>query len=391
MIDVLVVGGGPAGTATAIRLARRGVRVAVLERARYPRPKPCGEYMSPGVLDQLHRLGVGEAVEAAGRRLEGFTIHAPGQTFTGRFPNGRHGVGVSRSVMDTLLAEQAARAGAEVREGVRVLDLLYEDGRVAGVRALLDGRRIDMRARLVAGADGVRSVVAHRLGALTPRRGMERIALVAPVGGVEGLGGTGEMHVGREGYCGVAPLGEGIANVAMVLRPAWTPRLRGRAEVCFWEFLATLPGLRGRLERAALLAPVQAIGPLAHTARALPVGGVLLVGDAGGFYDPFTGQGVYKALVSARIAAAVARAALAGGDVSRERLAINARRRQAALRTGLVVEWLVQQFLGQPPLFDRAARRLATRAGMADTLVGVTGDMVSPWRVLTPWYLARLV
>ena len=398
MSDIIVAGGGPAGSATALRLARAGSAVTMLERRLYPRHKPCAEYMSPGVVAQLHRLGVAAAVErAAGTRLDGFTVYTARATFSARFaraPAGRaprYGLGIPRVAMDSILAEKAAEAGVDVRQGVRVIDLVRERGAVAGVRTLCDGRIEELRAPLVIGADGIRSVVARRLDALELRQGMERIALVAHLEGIAGLSTLGEMHLGRAGYCGVAPLGDGIANVAMVVRQSAAPRLRGRVVAFFWEELAALPHLAARVRQARIVRPVMTIGPLSFRARRLSTDGALLVGDAGGFYDPFTGQGVYRALVSAAIAARVAGAALAAGDVSAERLAAYDRRRRTAFRANHAVEWLVQRFIGSPTLFAHAARRLAQRTAMADTLVGVTGDIVPPGRVLSPWFLGRLL
>src|SRR5262249_52385941 len=156
----------------------------------------------------------------------------------------------------------------------------------------------------------------------------------------EGLSCAGEMHVGRGGYCGVAPLGDGIANVAMVLRPELTHRIKGRPQAFLWEFMRTLPHLAPRLSRACVVRPGLATGPLSFRATALSVDGALLVGDAGGFFDPFTGQGVHRALVSAAIAAHVAGGALRDGDLSCARLQEYDRRRRARFRANHAVEWL---------------------------------------------------
>lgn len=411
----------------------------MLERATYPRHKPCAEYMSPGVVHELYRLGVGARVEAAaGARLDGFTLYTPGHSFTGRFPampadrraappapdlapsratdpsptiNAErysrdrtslyvtegtptadcrpHGLGIARATLDHILAETAGEVGVEVWTGARATDLVREGRRVVGVQVRRGTETITLHAPLVIGADGIRSVVASRLGALEPRRDMERIALVAHVAGIQGLHARGEMHITSGGYCGIAPLGEGVANVAMVHRNA-VDQIAGRTEAFFWDVLRVLPTLRGRITTARIVRPILATGSVSYRARLLSTDGALLVGDAGGYYDPFTGQGVHRALRTAELAADVALSALAAGDTSHDRLRAYDARRRAAFREAHAVEWLVQQFIGRPALFARAARRLAANQTMADTLVGVTGDIVPPRRVLSPWFLGRL-
>lgn len=399
MTDVLIVGAGPAGSSLATRLAREGVRVTVLDRATFPRDKPCAEYMSPGTVRLLHALGAGAAVEAAaGARLRGFMVQAHGRAaMRGSFGSAggwgdapEYGLGVSRSVMDAILLDLARRSGADVQEGVRVTDVLQDGGRVTGVQALTpDGPR-EPRATLVVGADGVAGVVARRLGMVALRKGMRRFSLVAHLRGVTGLGDHGEMHVARHGYCGIAPLGGGVANVAMVLRPRAEGRGGRPVAALFHDLLQTFGELASRAAGAELVGPVLRTGPLSYRASAMVGDGVLLAGDAGGFYDPFTGQGVYKALRSAELAAPVIMQALASGDVSRARLLPYEQRRRTEFRGPLAVEWLIQRFLAHPALLRRAVGLLGERHAMADTLVGVTGDVLPARRVLSPLFLARL-
>src|SRR5207244_2937001 len=169
--DVLVVGGGPAGASTAWHLARAGVDVLVVDRARFPRPKPCAEYLSPQASRMLSAMGVLDSVEQSGAaKLAGIRVRAPcGKTLQGDFnaPTGfqpfrDRGWSVRREVLDAILLDRARAAGARVCEGARVTDVIQDDhGRVRGVQ-LLDGARV--RARFVIGADGLRSVIARRLG-----------------------------------------------------------------------------------------------------------------------------------------------------------------------------------------------------------------------------------
>src|SRR2546423_3052478 len=146
--DVLVVGGGPAGSSVAWALASAGVRVTVLDRARFPRDKPCSEYMSPEASRLLAAMGALAAVEASGAaRLAGMRVRAPdGTTFTGAFDGAHpyrgfrsHGLALRRMVLDAILLARARAAGAVVEEGVRVTDLVRDArGRraVRGVRTL---------------------------------------------------------------------------------------------------------------------------------------------------------------------------------------------------------------------------------------------------------------
>jgi flavin-dependent dehydrogenase len=381
-------------------LARAGVDVLLLDRAVFPRAKPCAEYMSPGVVRVLHEIGAGPRVErAAGTRLYGFVVDAGGRgSMEARFGRAAghagapdYGLGIPRRDFDAILVNLAREAGVRVCERTRVTDVVRAGGRAAGVRALAPRGPVDLAAPLIVGADGVAGVTGRRLGMLAQRRNMRRFSLIAHVQGIDGLGDLGEMHTGPAGYCGVAPLGDGVANAAMVLPAALAPQAAGRVEAFFLEMLGTFGDLGRRTERVQLAGRVLRTGPLSYRARALTADGVALIGDAGGFYDPFTGQGVYRALRSAQLAAPVLLAALRAGDTSRGRLLPYERARRREFRGGHAVEWLVQRFLGRPALLERAIRQMDRRPEMADTLLGVTGDVLPARRVLSPLFLARLV
>jgi menaquinone-9 beta-reductase len=170
--DVLVVGGGPAGASVAFALARAGVRVRIVDRARFPRPKPCAEYLSPEASRILSEMGALSRVEASGAAaLSGIRVRAPnGAVIAGDFVASHgfrgfrdRGLSVRREVLDAILLDCARLAGARVTEGVRVTDVVRDDARrVSGVVTLGDTQNI--RARFVVAADGLRSVIASRLG-----------------------------------------------------------------------------------------------------------------------------------------------------------------------------------------------------------------------------------
>jgi menaquinone-9 beta-reductase len=399
-VDVLVVGTGPGGSAAAALLARAGFSVTAVDRAAFPREKACSEYMSPETVRLLDRLGVVPELEAAGAApLHGTqVIAAGGSRLHGRFANARvtpfrpTGLSLSRRLLDDTLVGAARGAGATVLERTAVEALLYDRGAVGGaVVRDVDGQRHALRTRLTIGADGLRSLVARRIG--RRRHGHpRRLAFVAHVDGVTGMGNSAEMHVGRQGYVGLNPIGGGRTNVALVVPAERGGEARGRMESFLLEALRAFPGLHERVAAGALARRVLATGPFAAWSGRVTVDGAALVGDAADFFDPFTGEGIYSALRGAELLAETAAVALERpGTVTAADLAGYRRARRRAFAGKWAVERLIGYGMLFPALFDRAVARLGRRAGMADTLIGVTGDFVPARHVLNPLFLARMI
>lgn len=389
--DVIVVGAGPAGAAASILLAESGFSVLVLDRARFPRPKLCGEYVSPEGTRLLDRLGVLKAVDAAGASpLAGMRITGPdGTVVTGRYraigqwrPYRGGAMAVERQTLDAVLADRLRALPVDFREQMRVTDVALAGDRVAGVEAVdAVGRPHAFRAPLVIAADGRASVVAQRLGCRRPHR-LRRMALATYIADVPDCRDVGEIFIDPPDYAILNPVTPERANFSLVVPLEHAAPYSARLETFLGARVKQLPHLALRVAGARLVAPVQALGPLAYHARAPRHGGVLLVGDAAGFYDPLTGEGIFAALRGAELAAETAARALRGGDCTTRTLAAYDRARRDAFRDKARLTRALQFVIRRRWRADLVARRLARDTDLVDLLLGVVGDFVPPRALL---------
>ncbi len=314
MVDAAVIGASVAGSAVAIGLGRAGMRTLLVDKAEFPRPKPCGEGLLPHGVEALRALGL---PEPPGTRVAGIRYHAPsGASAEARFDDAGlgHGLVVRREEFDAwLLGHARATPNVEVRTGFEA--------------------RPDIDAPVVVGADGLRSMF-HGRGRFVrthPRR--ERAGVSTHVRGVR-VDEFVDVYLADGGEAYVGPCGKGEASLAVLLE-------RG---VSFDEFVARVPALRGM----EVVTRKLGAAPLGSRVSPLVDGRVLLVGDAAGAPDPVTGEGMSLALQSA----AAACAAIRSGDLAsyeRERRRLEA----PSARMGRLILWASRWFA------ERAVRRLA--------------------------------
>lgn len=405
MWDAIVVGGGPAGSASAALLAAEGWRVLVIDRARFPRRKPCAECINPAGVAALRRLGVLDRVmQAAPARLDGWRIASDGgPSFLGRFHGGVHGIALPRETLDAILLDHARAAGAEVREGIKVTDLLRDRGHAStspsgfGGGASLRERRgravsgvvaggEEVAGRIVIGADGLRSVVLRRLGLLARAPRLRKLALTAHVRGIPDMGGCGTVRARGRGCVGVAEVGGGVANVTVVVPAEQAHEVGGHAEAYFDAALREVG-----FDTAQRVDDVLATGPFDCPVRGAVADGAVLVGDAAGYYDPFTGQGIYRALRGAELAAQTIGVALRAGDTSAAALMPYERARRRAFGPGERLQHVVEAFVSRPRLLRWAARRLDRRPQVGDAIIHATGDVRPVRSLLHPSLIAQII
>ncbi|MGZ8694418.1 MAG: geranylgeranyl reductase family protein [Gaiellaceae bacterium] len=356
--DVVVVGAGPAGSTAAYLLARAGARVALLERATFPRDKPCGGGLteralrevpvdvSPVVEHEVDRLELGLRY---GRRIE-------------RRSRGRLVAMTQRVRLDAHLAEQAAAAGAELRDGTRVTSVREEDGAV-----VVETAAGDLRAAAVIGADGVNGVTARSIGLEQPI-----VYGVALEGNVANGPARAGRYAGRAvielgeiagGYGWVFPKGDHV-NVGVGGWEREGPNLREHLwRLCDEHGIAredveSLRGYRLPLRR-----------PGATPAR----GRIALVGDAAGLIDPLSGDGMYEAFVSGRLAASETQRLL---DGSADSLAAYGPALERAIGAHATASWKAKLALDRFPRLTFALLGLPPVWRAVDALV--RGDLADP-------------
>jgi flavin-dependent dehydrogenase len=309
--DVVIAGAGPAGAIAALLLARANARVLLVDRARFPRSKLCGDTVNPGALAILQRLGLAEAVRG-GLPIAGMLVTGePATRVRGLYPAGTAGVSLTRRVLDVRLVEAAAAAGAEVREEVLVRGPLVDGASaVTGLDVLNGGGGAEpVHGRVVVAADGRFSRVSRALRLSRSAPAPRRWALGGYFEGANGLSDCGEMHIRAGRYIGVAPLPDGIANACLVT----ADRRLLREPDALPAAMASDPLLRGRFAYARLVEPPTLLGPLAVEGRMAGTHGLLLAGDAAGFIDPMTGDGLRFAFRGGELAALHALDALEHG------------------------------------------------------------------------------
>ncbi len=279
-VDAVVVGGGVAGSVVARELGLRGVRVALLEKARHPRPKPCGEGLLPHGVAALAAMGL----QFPGTRVKGLRYVAPsGLAAEGDFPSG-HGMVVRRETFDAFLFEAAAAtANVDVHT-----DTVYDPER--------------WKARWLIGADGLHSQFHRRPEFRASWPATLRVGLSTHMKGLEVDRERVEVIFHEEGEVYLAPSGDDEALVACLYRQRHCPP-DGSNEARVLRTLGSLDALRGRRHALAFTTPVRGAGPLGLSVRTIATDDTLLVGDAAGAPDPVVGEGMSLAILSARAAA----------------------------------------------------------------------------------------
>nr|WP_183266950.1 NAD(P)/FAD-dependent oxidoreductase [Acidocella aromatica] len=312
--DVLVIGGGPAGSTVAALLAERGQRVTLLEKDHHPRFH-IGESLLPHNLPLLDRLGVRDQIEATGMHKHGIEFVSPfhgksvrydfARAWDKRFP---YAFQVRRSEFDHILLKNAAAKGAEVIEGCRVTSVEFPAG--AAPRAIAsdeNGAEQEWRAKFIIDATGRDTLLASQLGTKTRNPRNNSAAIFGHFTGARRLPGKDEGNITivwfDHGWFWFIPLADGTTSVGAVCAPEFLKTRKTDLTSFFHSTIAMSPEIADRLKDAELVGEVTATGNYSYLSSTTSGPNFLMVGDACSFIDPVFSSGVYLAMLSAFAAA----------------------------------------------------------------------------------------
>jgi flavin-dependent dehydrogenase len=376
--DLLILGGGPAGGMTALLAARAGFSVVLCEAHEVLPRRVCGMYLCPAGVAMLDRLGIAERVTADARRLRGMVMVSPElrrlETF---FPTGNdmpdHGLALRRPELDNTLLELAREAGATIRMGARPQRIERVNGKWNAT--LPDGERVE--ATLLIGADGRKSSTARMLGLALPIR-RSRTAIHIDCPSRIPAPPFGQMHVFDNGaYMGLNAITPDTVNVSMVCDPE---ALRGLPVVdLINDHIRRSPYLSELIELLPADARPVATYPANARVRSAATDDAALVGDASGYIDPLTGEGIYGALWTSEELVCAIRDGWHDLPMALQRYA-RRRARQQIAKSALCE--LFQLFIRRPLLANSIQWLLSRRQAVADSFIGIVGNSYSPARGL---------
>jgi flavin-dependent dehydrogenase len=396
--DVVVVGGGPAGTTFGRMMCERGFDTLIVERGRHPRFS-VGESLLPGTMPVWQELGLLERFEEAGfvRKYGSYFCFADGKApVYFPFPNPRrvsapHAYEVPRARFDELLWNGAIEAGVHCADRTAAERFCFDGDRATGVELRLpDGSRTTVRSRLVADCSGSATQLARQLGTRQRRRRLDKVALYCHyddvVRSVGEDAGTIAIVATAFGWMWLIPFAGGAASVGAVIERSWyaARRKAGSSNDAVWsEVLSAVPAVSRRLFHARQTRPVEAVGDFEYQVDPIAGDGWVVIGDAGAFVDPVFSSGVHLAVTGARRASRAAAAALANGRLPRARdFARYVRRSRASLRvySMFIHAWYDPAFRA---VFMRPAHgRLGVELLKREVLSVLAGAELPAWRAL---------
>ena len=403
MYDAIIVGAGPGGATAAAVMARRGLKPLLIDRENFPRDKVCGDALSGKTVDVMKRLGMIEALQAVSQ------LDSWGVTFSG--PSGDEvaipftkaldkpiapGFVCDRITFDNLVFQQAVQSGAEIWTEATVTGLLREGEKVVGVKVKRNGAEEEVRAPITVGADGAYSVVVRELG-------MEQLHENHYCAGLrwywEGVTGFHELnHIeihfvdeSSPGYFWIFPMADGKANVGLGMLSSVVKKRDIKLKPLL-ERLVEHPRFKDRFADAKPIDKIRGWGlPLGSRPRQMSGDGWMLLGDAASLIDPFTGEGIGNAMVSAEKVAEWAEKAKEAHNFSGQFLGGYGRDVMAYLGNELKISTGMQRLGRWKWLLNKVIQKASRSEELADAISIMFDDESERKKLVSPMFYLRVL
>ena len=308
--DVIIAGGGPAGSSAAIHLARNGLRVLLVEQKKFPRPKLCGEFISPECQRHFENLGVADAITSSGPAAVTDTVFYSSRGHHVSIPSSWFGkptaLGLSRAVMDELLLRRAEACGVIVLESATITEPILNGRDVRGVRLKIDGHEHQHTAPITIDATGRAGILRKKLNSGEPRSKGKLIAFKVHLRNTRVAPSACEIYFYPDGYGGLSSIERDMSNLCFIISAEQVKRHSSDPELVMREMVMKNRRAAYTLEQAQpesewLSASWERFGRREPS----PAKGLLAIGDSAAFIDPFTGSGMLMAFESGELAADV--------------------------------------------------------------------------------------
>ena len=401
LYDAIVVGGGPGGSTTAAFLAAKGRKVLILDKEKWPRDKTCGDAISGKSVGVLRELGMTDAVEKSDHgEVVGLSFSSPNGTlvsipFKGSDGQIAKGYVCRRMVYDNMLWQNAKKK-CDAYEGMQATAVVRENGKVVGVKARSkEGQEFEFRGKIIIGADGVSSLVAREIRGPDVDPDHTCVAYRGYYSGIKGMNGMLEIHFVKSimpGYFWIFPLENGLANVGVGMIMSDMKKGNVNLQKAMLDAIAQNPLFKERFAGANLVSPIGAWSlPFGSKKRVVSADNVLLVGDAAGLVDPFSGEGIGNAMLSGKIAAQAADEALSSGDTSASALSKYGERLWAQIWNELSMSYTMQKLGRQEWLLNFVVSKAAKSEKAREAIAGTFSNENAKQEYASPLFYLRLL
>ncbi|MGD9488100.1 MAG: NAD(P)/FAD-dependent oxidoreductase [Calditrichaceae bacterium] len=401
--DVIIVGGGPAGATAALYAKRAGLKSLLLDKDKFPRDKICGDAVSGKSMNILKDLGLLEkACALPGAEIRSITFGSPAGTTIniGLMSEKRKGMPggmvIRREVFDQFLLAEASRAADRVIQGFKVIDVVKENGFVRGVRGINSetAKEEVYRGKIVIGADGFNSVVSRKTGLYRHEPGHLIIALRQYYKNVSELSDQIEIHYLKDvqpGYFWVFPLDNGTANVGIGMLHETITKRNIDLKLLLRKAITSDKFKDRFAEAEPLESPKGWNLPIASKHRKIHGNGFLLIGDAAGLIDPFTGEGIGNALYSAKIAVRSAEKAISFDDYSEKMLAEYDHQLWKTMGNEFKTSTRLQKIGRFHFLLNFVINRAARSAEVSEIISGMMANQIPKTKLANPFFYLKIL